>query len=240
MTAPSLLLPPSAVERPLLVRERFGPTFQGEGPSTGRITHFLRLWGCNLHCPPCDTPDTWDRSRFDPADVARHHTAREIADWLTGRPGERLVVTGGEPLMQQRALLPLLRLLPGYRVEIETNGTIPPLPEVVERVEAFNVSPKLARFAAPGDWRISPRALRALADCGKARFKFVVQEPGELEEISALVGEYGLGSVWVMPEGTSSAAVLEGMRGLADAVLARGWNLSTRLHTLIWEDARGR
>ncbi|MER5642068.1 7-carboxy-7-deazaguanine synthase QueE [Kitasatospora sp. NPDC002227] len=239
MTAPALLLPP-ALERPLLVRERFGPTFQGEGASTGQITHFLRLWGCNLRCPRCDTPDTWDRTRFDPADVAQHYTAQQIADWLTNRPGKRLVVTGGEPLMQQRALLPLLRLLGGYGVEIETNGTIMPLPELVERVEAFNVSPKLAGFAAPGDRRTSPKALRALARCGKTRFKFVVHDLSELDEVAALVDQFGLAPVWVMPEGTCSAAVLDGMRNLADAVLARGWNLSARLHTLIWENESGR
>ncbi|WP_051812140.1 7-carboxy-7-deazaguanine synthase QueE [Kitasatospora sp. MBT63] len=239
MTAPTVLLPP-AVERPLLVRERFGPTFQGEGASTGQLTYFLRLWGCNLHCPRCDTPDTWDRARFDPANVAQHYTAEQLADWLTSQPGKHLVVTGGEPLMQQRALLPLLRLLPGYGIEIETNGTIAPLPEVVELVEAFNVSPKLASFAAPSDRRTSPKALRALAGCGKARFKFVVSDVAELDEVGRLVAEFALTDTWVMPEGTNSDAVIGGMRKLADAVLERGWNLSTRLHVLLWEDERGR
>jgi hypothetical protein len=62
----------------------------------------------------------------------------------------------------------------------------------------------------------------------------------DLEEIAGLQAAFGLDPVWVMPEGTSSTAVLGGMRLLAEEVIARGWNLSTRLHDLLWEDARGR
>jgi hypothetical protein len=43
-----------------------------------------------------------------------------------------------------------------------------------------------------------------------------------------------------MPQGATSAGVLAGMRDLADQALARGWNLSPRLHVLLWENARGR
>ena len=44
----------------LTVSEIFGPTFQGEGPFTGRAAVFLRLGRCNLDCKWCDTPYTWD------------------------------------------------------------------------------------------------------------------------------------------------------------------------------------
>jgi hypothetical protein len=43
-----------------------------------------------------------------------------------------------------------------------------------------------------------------------------------------------------MPEGTTSDQILCRLRELADPVLARGWNLTPRLHTLLWEDTRGR
>ncbi|KJK55871.1 radical SAM protein [Saccharothrix sp. ST-888] len=226
--------------RGLLVAESFGPTFQGEGPSVGQQALFIRLSRCNLHCPGCDTPETWDWSRYNPREVATRHSVEDLAAWVTSRPLARIVLTGGEPLLQQDQLVGLARLLPGHRIEVETNGTIVPLPELVSLVEAFNVSPKLADFAAPGDRRINNQALRALASCGKARFKFVVQDESELNEVAALVDEFSLTDVWVMPEGTSSATVLAGMRKLADAVLEYGWNLSTRLHILIWEAQRGR
>ncbi|MCX4758666.1 7-carboxy-7-deazaguanine synthase QueE [Kitasatospora purpeofusca] len=226
--------------RGLLIAECFGPTFQGEGPSVGEEALFLRLSRCNLKCPRCDTPQTWDWSRFDPREVSTRHSVEDLAAWVMSHSPRLVVVTGGEPLLQQGELVTLLQLLSGRRVEVETNGTVVPLPDLVEAVGAFNVSPKLEAFAARGDRRINPEALRALAACGKARFKFVVRDIGQLDEVDALVEEFSLTQVWIMPEGTSSAEVIAGQRALAEPVLARGWNLSTRLHTLIWEDESGR
>ncbi|MEV8322121.1 7-carboxy-7-deazaguanine synthase QueE [Kitasatospora sp. NPDC056731] len=224
----------------LLVAECFGPTFQGEGPSVGQQSLFVRLSRCNLHCPGCDTPETWDWSRFNPREVSTRHGVEDLAAWVMARSPRLVVVTGGEPLLQQPRLVDLMQLLSGRRVEVETNGTIVPMPELVKSVSGFNVSPKLEAFAAPGDRRIVPEALEALAACGKARFKFVVHEASQLDEVASLVEEFSLSDVWVMPEGANSRVVLRRMRELADEVLERGWNLTPRLHTLLWETERGR
>ena len=127
-------------------------------------------------------------------------------------------------------------------MEIETNGTVTPSPDLVEQVAAFNVSPKLAAFAAGRDVerRINPDALAALVASGKAVFKFVVDSIADLTEIGELQARFGLAPVWVMPEGVASKVVTARMRELAEPVLARGWNLTTRLHVLLWEDTRGR
>ena len=50
----------------LVVSEVFGPTFQGEGPSSGQRAMFVRLGRCNLDCAFCDTAYTWDWTRYDP------------------------------------------------------------------------------------------------------------------------------------------------------------------------------
>jgi hypothetical protein len=75
---------------------------------------------------------------------------------------------------------------------------------------------------------------------GKAVFKFVARSAADLQEIDHLHQEYGLDPIWVMPAGITTEAVLDGMRELADLVIARGWNLSSRLHVLLWGDTRGR
>ncbi|SHF60384.1 hypothetical protein SAMN05444320_104245 [Streptoalloteichus hindustanus] len=67
-----------------------------------------------------------------------------------------------------------------------------------------------------------------------------MRDVGDLAEIQELVSAYHLNPVWVMPEGTDSTTVLTRARHLADPVLERGWNLSTRLHTLLWDNVRAR
>ncbi|RKN55078.1 7-carboxy-7-deazaguanine synthase QueE, partial [Streptomyces klenkii] len=98
----------------LIVAERFGvdrPTFQGEGPSMGEPAVFIRLSRCNLSCGWCDTPWTWDWERYDPRAESAGHSVEDLAAWALGAPTGLVVVTGGEPLLQQRQLVPLVRRL---------------------------------------------------------------------------------------------------------------------------------
>ena len=219
----------------LIVSEVFGPTLQGEGPSTGRRAGFVRLGRCNLACTWCDTPYTWDWSRFDQSVELRRVEVAEVVAAVEAMDVPMVVVTGGEPLLQQAALLDLLPALSPRRIEIETAGTIAPRPELVALVDQFNVSPKLANSGNPEERRVKPDVLRAFAETGKAVFKFVVAGPEELDEVAA----FGVSPVWVMPEGTSAEVLHARMAALADEVIARGWNLSPRLHVELWGDRRG-
>jgi len=82
--------------------------------------------------------------------------------------------------------------------------------------------------------------LGALRATGAAVFKFVVTQSADLDEVTDLVEAYELDPVWIMPEGTDPTMLLEQARQLAGPVLERGWNLTTRLHVLLWGDDRGR
>ncbi|MDQ3579662.1 MAG: 7-carboxy-7-deazaguanine synthase QueE, partial [Actinomycetota bacterium] len=128
----------------LLVAECFGPTLRGEGPSTGQPALFIRLSRCNLSCPGCDSAFTWDWSRFDLATESRRFGLDELVEWAVGAPARLVVITGGEPLLQQDNLVELVARLGevGQRVEIETNGTIAPSPDLVAVTDLFVVSPK--------------------------------------------------------------------------------------------------
>ncbi|MFI7676354.1 7-carboxy-7-deazaguanine synthase QueE [Actinophytocola sp. NPDC049390] len=228
----------------LVVNELFGPTFQGEGTSQGRLARFLRLFGCHLSCEWCDTPQTWDRRRHDVAAEQRHLGVADVLDWLADGPSGLLVITGGEPLLQQQALEPLLTAINdaglSTEIEVETSGTVAPTPAIVDAVTRFTVSPKLANSNLLARQRIRPAVLRQFVLSGKASWKFVVQCPEQLAEVGDLAAGYQLDPVWIMPEGTDSTTVLDRMRLLADPVLARGWNLTSRLHILLWENARAR
>ncbi|ATM24616.1 radical SAM protein (plasmid) [Streptomyces alboflavus] len=231
-------------ERELIVSEVFGdtqPTFQGEGPSMGVPALFIRLAQCNLTCTWCDTKYTWDWSRYDIKKETRRRSVDELIAWVLGCDTELVVITGGEPLLQQGVIRLVSGLLAGgKRVEIETNGTIAPDPRLLVDGVRFNVSPKLANSGVAEGKRIVPNALAAFAASGHARFKFVTRSVAELDEIQQLVDRFQLSPVYVMPEGTTAEVQIQTTRALADAVAARKWHLTQRLHILAFADARGR
>jgi 7-carboxy-7-deazaguanine synthase len=229
----------------LVIAECFGidqPTFQGEGPSCGVPALFIRLSRCNLTCGWCDTKYTWDWSQFDPHKESKRRTVADLLAWALGSAVELVVITGGEPLIQQKKLNLLVQglLAAGKRVEFETNGTIAPDPELLLDGIGFNVSSKLANSGVEKNKRIVPDALEAFVASGRAAFKLVTRAVAELDEISALVDRYGLDPVWVMPEGTTPEDLIETTRVLADAVAARRWHFTPRLHVLAFPEARGR
>lgn len=227
---------------PLAVSEIFGPTFQGEGPSAGRLAAFLRLAACNLDCEWCDTPYTWDARRFDIQRESERLAAGEVVRRLRLIVAPLLVVTGGEPLLQQERLQPVLRACrrEGRMIEVETNGTVAPVAALTRLVTRFNVSPKLASSGVPEGRRIRPEALAALRETGRALFKFVVQSPGDLDEVHAMEAAHDLAPVWIMPCGQTADEVTRVMRQVAEPVLRHGWNLTPRLHVLLWGNERGR
>jgi organic radical activating enzyme len=229
----------------LIVMECFGvevPTFQGEGPSCGHPALFIRLSRCNLTCSKCDTKESWDTSRFDLREWSTRRTVADLTAWAASSPVELVVITGGEPLLQQARLVPLVRklLAAGKRVEFETNGTIAPLPELMVEGVRFNVSPKIASFGMDEAKSVVPSALEAFVASGRAAFKFVASSVADLDRIAELADAHRLAPVWVMPEGTTADAITAASRALADAVAARHWHFTTRLHVLAFADARGR
>ncbi|HJL05673.1 MAG TPA: 7-carboxy-7-deazaguanine synthase QueE [Polyangiaceae bacterium LLY-WYZ-15_(1-7)] len=220
----------------LLVSEIFD-SVQGEGPSAGTPSTFLRLGHCNLRCAWCDTPYTWDWERHRLEDELRAWDLDALAADLVARAPQNLVVTGGEPLLQRDALAALLPRL-GKRVEVETAGTLPP---ELEGVAQWNVSPKLASSGNPLDKRWRPDVLRAFARREDAVFKFVIASEADLEELRARVSELALPPerVWLMPEGTDAATLAERGRALSEVCVQEGWRLGWRLHVSLWGDRRG-
>ena len=152
----------------LAVSEVF-ESVQGEGTSAGLPCVFLRLSHCNLRCSFCDTTYTWDWQRHRIEDEVRVEALDTVARRVLAFGAERVVVTGGEPLIQAAALVKLFALLPAQlAIEVETNGTFAPPPERARRVTQWNVSPKLANSGEPLERRVSPGALAALLATAEA------------------------------------------------------------------------
>ena len=92
-------------------------TIQGEGPYSGQRAIFIRLAGCNLQCPLCDTDYT--EGRFE---KQVNQLVKDVVE--VGGKSQLVVITGGEPFRQNITQLANLLLSEGYRVQVETNGTV--------------------------------------------------------------------------------------------------------------------
>jgi organic radical activating enzyme len=227
----------------MLVNEVFGPTVQGEGPHTGQRCAFVRLANCNLACSWCDTPYSWDWDRFDQSAETHITTPEIVAERVRAMKVSRVILTGGEPMMQQPMIAALVDAMPGVLFDVETNGTITPHPSVEQRVDLFVVSPKLAHSGDPEKKRLKPGPLgrfAALAQQDRAVFKFVVQTGRDVEFVQRFSTEFDVpvDKVWIMPEGADRDTHLARLAALTDVIVASGFNLSTRLHVLAWDTRR--
>ncbi len=200
-------------------------SLQGEGPRAGVPSVFLRLAGCNLRCSYCDTPEALGKG----SGLEVNEVVRKTVE-LASR-AENLVITGGEPLLQTRVLELFLDEVLGFfpYVEIETNGTLPPLK--IKSGIHYNVSPKLSNSGEKEEKRLRLDVLREFSGLPSI-FKFVVKEREDVEEVARLVSALNIpGSrIYLMPMARNAKELMTRARGVALLALEYGFRYSDRLH----------
>lgn len=127
-------------------------TIQGEGPHVGRPAVFLRLAGCNLQCPGCDTEYSTgplvDLGSMRADQVCKLVLAT-LGDYNNRVFAPLVVITGGEPFRQN--IIPLIKSLRAchFEVQVESNGTLSPfgVPTTYYQQPKFEVvvSPKAGK-----------------------------------------------------------------------------------------------
>jgi 7-carboxy-7-deazaguanine synthase len=130
-------------------------SLQGEGLRQGEPTIFVRLAGCNLRCPFCDTQRAWTGGRR----ITVGRIADRVARLSRTGPAAWIVLTGGEPLMQDVG--PLVRLLKskGWKIQVETNGLYyRRLP-----INWYTVSPKPPDYIFHPEYRARAREVKLVA-----------------------------------------------------------------------------
>ena len=192
-------------------------SIQGEGLRTGFPSLFVRLYGCNLRCvfhdvtgkfaSACDT----NYASFGTTPIGDTKTDEFVCEMLRNNPGvSDVVITGGEPLLNQPALVEFIKKLREVResedihVTIETNGSIEPTDELLKEVDLWSVSPKLnssvptpedaktfniplAQCKLHDEKRINVDALSKIVSEGwDCQLKFVYSGPDCIEEIESL------------------------------------------------------
>ena len=161
-------------------------SIQGEGKFIGTPSTFVRFAGCNLRCSYCDTKYAWD------SEAGQELTPAEIVSELQGgkdRDRTHVVLTGGEPLIQQEAeLYELCKVLyhDARVVTIETNGTIFPDYSLRDYVDLWSISPKLASAELQEpvpDWRsVVSDMVEHITPIKKTQIKFVVANEQDMLE----------------------------------------------------------
>ena len=250
-------------------------SLQGEGRSAGLPCTFVRLSRCNLACSWCDTAYTWrfegdNRPHRDDAVFERKAnqvvlSEEDVAARIMALGGNRLVITGGEPLLQGAALARMAGLLPradgglgqagadaaqgprrrgdaeAIEIEIETNGTVAPHRDLDPLVSQYNVSPKLSHSGNAAAIALISERLSHWASEPKAHFKFVVASREDVLDVLELVDRYAIPKprVQLMPEGTDSATLRAREAWLAPLCLTHGLGMSDRLHIHLYGDTRG-
>ena len=114
-------------------------SIQGEGGHQGKTAHFIRLAGCDVGCPWCDVPESWEVSDHET------RTILDLSKEVKESPAPFVVVTGGEPAMHN--LTPLTKIIHEQKRQshIETSGAYP----LSGNWDWICVSPK--RFKKPLD-----------------------------------------------------------------------------------------
>ncbi|HTA91544.1 MAG TPA: 7-carboxy-7-deazaguanine synthase QueE, partial [Polyangiaceae bacterium] len=212
-------------------------SLQGEGASIGVPVIFVRLAQCNLHCTWCDTKYTWDFEHYDYDAEVREEIVGNVARIVNESTTRRLVLTGGEPLLQQRALAGFFsELAPDIAVEVETNGTLAPSQETLARVNQWNVSPKLSNAGDPERLRIRPDVLLVFRDTRLSYLKLVVQSDADYAEADSLVARlnWPRDRVLLMPQASDRETLRARSLSVAEAARARGLRFSSRLHLELW------
>lgn len=222
-------------------------SFQGEGFTIGKPAVFLRLQLCNLHCKWCDTFYTWNKNSPDYLKEQKLWSIKETVSKIEkawkkkffDSAGKRLIITGGEPLIQQEKLVKLISLLPDWEIEIETNGTIKPHNSLKNRCQ-FNVSPKLENSGNSVEIRYSQKTLSDFSNLDDSWFKFVVVAPFDFKEIDQIVTQCHISTnqVIIMAEGNEEEIVKKNMIQLLPEIEKRGFRILPRLQLILFGPKR--
>lgn len=182
-------------------------SLQGEGFYTGTPSLFVRLSGCNLKCPFCDTEHM----------SYTEMTEREIIEEAAKCPAKHVVITGGEPSLQLTASLVDGLHSVGKYVAVETNGTH----ELPQNVDWITLSPK--------DRFVKTSVPIVLSRCNE--IKVVFTEQGLPNEYAGIQADQHFLQPCDVGEESRNAEILKS--AVAYCLKHPMWRLSLQTHKLI-------
>ena len=222
-------------------------SIQGEGPSVGVPAVFLRLQGCNLDCGQvsgtwsCDTATVWKKGTKN--DIGTFFKEFWKTYEIPFQNKAHLIITGGEPLLQQDSLVEFLNLFEVMpTVEVETNGTLKPTRSLANLISQWNVSPKLSNSGEPYSKRIKKEALDWFKGQSNAIFKFVVSGSTDIIEIETnfrWLKNHPIRQKYLMPAADTKVELENHYEAIIEIAKTNGYSLSQRFHISMWDQTTG-
>lgn len=169
-------------------------SFQGEGPYVGAPATFLRLYGCNLNCPWCDT----DISTYEMLSV--DDVAEILMTQMEFNNINLLVITGGEPTLQMEEIKRLIKELPeNIKIQLETNGSI------------FEYLPEIEYVISPKEDK--EKVFENYYKYDNVFFKFVITCEEDIDEVISIKNKYGYDkTIWLQGEFSKDALMADLIR----------------------------
>lgn len=203
-------------------------SIQGEGINLGIPATFIRLFGCNLRCPWCDTKYSWSAKPDDMTDAEWNlcrkghepinYSLAEVLERIGKQP--LVVITGGEPTMYDLAPLIAGLHVKNKCVAVESNGTYD-----FNKLEALR----------PDTITISPKPLNGfhIASDNVDEVKYVVDEDFQLSFIPRWLCDSDT-PIWLQPEGYHMEASIKRIQAMLDSEQATpNMRLGIQLHKMI-------
>lgn len=169
-------------------------SFQGEGPYIGTPATFLRLYGCNLNCPWCDT----DISTYEMLSV--DDVAEILMTQMEFNNINLLVITGGEPTLQMEEIKRLIKEIPeDIKIQLETNGSI------------FEYLPEIEYVISPKEDK--EKVFENYYKYDNVFFKFVITCEEDIDEVISIKNKYGYDkTIWLQGEFSRDALMADLIR----------------------------
>lgn len=230
-------------------------SLQGEGKYLGVPSLFVRTNFCNLRCAwrnkdgsitKCDTPyASWYKTK------TKNVTSGEIILNAIKHKVNHIVITGGEPLLQEDIVKIVNDLVKkNFIVTIETNGTRF-IPQLTTNV-FLSISPKLKTSYAQKEntieWKIHrtnnmyiDNLYKYINRSKKFQVKFVYNNDSDIIEIEKIRASTGLLAkyVYLMPQGKTAKQVKANSKKVFEYCMKNKYNYSPRLHIDVWGSKRG-
>lgn len=198
-------------------------SLQGEGSDAGMPTIFIRFTGCNLRCSYCDT----EYAFYEGKEMKAEEIMEEIKKWKC----KRVCITGGEPLLQDIYKLIDILIEEGYRVSVETNGSLD-----IEKLVLRNVVVKMDIKCPSSGMHYKMRMNNINLLRSQDELKFVISDREDYEYAKDIIKRYKPACHIIMQPAWKKAEKLAEWI-LDDEIDVR---FSIQLHKILWGEERGR